>query len=515
MIKIYEDDNNDLLTKVFNAYDLSKEKIDELYNLNLDLPINEAKCLIEAKKRILIAKENNEKVLIVGDYDCDGIMSTTIMKSLIDKLNIESGYYIPNRFKDGYGLNTDIVSLAKTKGYSLIITVDNGVKAYDALSYAKEVGIDVLVTDHHLMGELPINNIVVHPCYMSDFFNSLCGAGVALEIYRMFFNSDRLIVLAAIATVADMVELWGYNRLLVKKGIKLLKQNDYPTIKLLASKEINNETDLSFDLIPKINSVGRLKEYNANNLVKYFMLEDKYNDYEIKKVALKIIEANLLRKDLVTRMNELASNMVKDEDFIICYSDEFNEGLCGLVANKLSLEYKKPALVLALTNGVYKGSARGVEGFDLHDFLNKYNEYYKNFGGHKGACGLTIEPSKLIKFLEEVRSSKINIEKVPKLVIKTTFDQLTIDNINKLDVLRPFGAGLNLPLFYLEDFIVSKYTLIKDKYPKWYFKSIKDIEAISFEKRNDIANPNFITFNTEISTYRNQRKLNLLVKNVG
>ena len=224
MIKIYEDDNNDLLTKVFNAYNLSKEKIDELYNLNLDLPINEAKCLIEAKKRILIAKENNEKVLIVGDYDCDGIMSTTIMKSLIDKLNIESGYYIPNRFKDGYGLNTDIVSLAKTKGYSLIITVDNGVKAYDALSYAKEVGIDVLVTDHHLMGELPINNIVVHPCYMSDFFNSLCGAGVALEIYRMFFNSDRLIVLAAIATVADMVELWGYNRLLVKKGIELLSK---------------------------------------------------------------------------------------------------------------------------------------------------------------------------------------------------------------------------------------------------------------------------------------------------
>ena len=194
-----------LVAKVLTKANLNDSQIQELLTHCDTLTKSNAKCVKEACKRILQAKDNHEKVFIGGDYDTDGICSTAIMKDVLDKLQIENGYYIPDRFKEGYGLSSHTVELAHAKGYSLIITVDNGVKAFDAIQKAKELGIDIIVTDHHQIDEEVPADIVVHPLYMEERFKYLSGAGVALELaLNLIGENETHIALAAIALIGDV-----------------------------------------------------------------------------------------------------------------------------------------------------------------------------------------------------------------------------------------------------------------------------------------------------------------------
>ena len=209
---------SELVAKTFVYNGLNDRQIRQVLDDRSEYHENDDINLKKAVDRILEAKAKKQKVFVAGDYDCDGICATAIMKNTLDILKIENGYYIPDRFKDGYGLNCNIVSMVADKGYDLIITVDNGIKAYEALELASKLNIDVIVSDHHII-EKELDNIVVHPQLMSDDFKGLCGAGVALQMsLKLIGENDLHDCLAMIATIGDVMELFNENRIIVKRG---------------------------------------------------------------------------------------------------------------------------------------------------------------------------------------------------------------------------------------------------------------------------------------------------------
>ena len=214
-----------LSAKLLKASSLDDEAIHELFTTDTALTTSKADCIQKCCKRLLQAKENHEKVMIAGDYDADGICSTTIMKMTLMKLKIEHGYYIPDRMKEGYGLSAHTVELAHQKGYRLIITVDNGVKAHAAIQRANELGLDIIITDHHQIDEEIDTPYVVHPNYMESEYCYLSGAGVALQIARnLIGDNDIQTAFACVAAIADVMPLWKETRRIVKRGLAVLKQ---------------------------------------------------------------------------------------------------------------------------------------------------------------------------------------------------------------------------------------------------------------------------------------------------
>ncbi len=212
-------------------------------------PISESECIEKFKTRILNAVSNSEKVIVAGDYDCDGISATTIMVSGLRKLGLECGFYIPDRIKEGYGLSETTVKLAYKKGYSLIVTVDNGIKSAQALSLAKELGMDVIVTDHHTMDEEVNCDVVVHPMLMEPCFKTLCGAGIAYECMRVLdVDDDYLLQLAGLASISDMMVVKGQTRALIQNGLNLMNKTHEKHIFSLATDRELNERVLDFRL---------------------------------------------------------------------------------------------------------------------------------------------------------------------------------------------------------------------------------------------------------------------------
>ncbi|MDO5085741.1 MAG: DHH family phosphoesterase, partial [Erysipelotrichaceae bacterium] len=207
-----------LIDNVIEYNHLSEEQIQQLMDTNIELTKCQNHRLDRIVQRIYQAKDNHEKVFIAGDYDCDGIMAVTILKYTLDALGIENGYYIPNRFDEGYGLKGETVSKVASKGYSLIITVDNGISAFEALEVAKQLHMDVIVTDHHIQSQ-PIDCYeILHPDYLEQQFQGLCGAGLALLVSRCFFQENYLVVFAMIATIGDVMPVLYENRKLIKYG---------------------------------------------------------------------------------------------------------------------------------------------------------------------------------------------------------------------------------------------------------------------------------------------------------
>ena len=511
-LEVIRDNNESTIDKIIKLNNLTIDQINQLKSNDIEISNLKDDSFIKAKERILLAKENNEKVFVAGDYDCDGVMATTIVKDLLDRLGIVNGYYIPSRFKEGYGLNANTIDLIHEKGYSLVITVDNGVKAYDALNKCKEYGIDVIVTDHHTMDkELDVYTIL-HPQLMDKQYEGLAGAGVALFLSRMFFNIDYHIVLAMIATIGDMMPVWNENRIIIKKGLELLNNGNYNNIKLLMNcNKVIDETEISFNLVPKINSIGRLENINVNQLVKYFSIDD--TQY-IQKFSQLINEQNELRKSMSKDMTEVALNNINlDNDILITVSDTYHEGICGLVAGAITNKYYKPSIVLSYKEGIYKGSGRSNDEVNLYEELNKYNDLYMAFGGHSKAIGVTIHEDNYNKFKDIINNIRFEHEETNIQAIELTKDELTIEHILEINTLKPFGVGFKLPLFYIENKNPLSYTKIKDMYPKWLLQNDPKIEAICFDSTIDISK-NYLLFEPTINEFNGKRSVSLLVKNL-
>ena len=335
-----------LVAKVLTKANLNDSQIQELLTHSDTLTKSNAKCVQEACKRILQAKDNHEKVFIGGDYDTDGICSTAIMKDVLDKLQIENGYYIPDRFKEGYGLSSHTVELAHAKGYSLIITVDNGVKAFDAIQKAKELGIDIIVTDHHQIDEEVPADIVVHPLYMEERFKYLSGAGVALELaLNLIGENETHIALAAIALIGDVMPYWLETRIIIQKGIKLIQKGVLPSVSSLLRKDIEiDETAVAFQVVPKLNSIARMKDNSNVNTLVPFLLSNNLKSISSYSVALN--KVNESRKRQSTLMVQKAEEMIDDSPILVLYDDSFEEGIAGLVAGRIANSHAKPCVIL-------------------------------------------------------------------------------------------------------------------------------------------------------------------------
>ena len=429
--------------------------------------------LLDFKDKLLSIKD--KQVLIVGDYDCDGICATTITKRLLEHLGINNSYYIPSRIDEGYGLSDKIVNLASKHHFDVIITVDNGVSALSSISLANSLGIKVMIIDHHEYQEVPACYGFIHPNLLSNDFNKLSAGALCYLLSTLFYEDDYSLVLGGLSILSDMVGVLNYNRYLLKRMINILNTKDIYQIKLLNGNSIDYDS-LSFNAIPKINAVSRMG-YNANILVKYF-LSDKQ---ECLRLLDSINKINDYRKNETKSECDLALSLLNRKDKLaLIVSSEFKEGICGLIANRISLNYDVPCIVFSKKDGLLKGSGRSRENFNIYEYLLDTKDLFTSFGGHGQACGVCIEESKLDDLKAYVDTHKLNMLDYHKDVISVDQTDIDFDLFNKIDSLKPFGIDFKEPLIHIKDFEYKSRFLIKNKYPK--FTVDNKLTAISFNE---------------------------------
>ena len=420
----------------------------------------------KAKERIQSAIVNNERILVYGDYDADGITSTTIMKEALELLGADVEYYLPNRFKDGYGPNRAVYAQKIEEGIQLIVTVDNGVSGHEAIAFAKEQGVDVIVTDHHeLPNELPDAYAVIHPRHPQGNypFGELAGVGVAFKVACALLEEVPMefLDLVAIGTIADMVSLTDENRALVATGLKILKQTERVGLEKLievsnVSFDTLDETSVGFSISPRLNAIGRLEDPNPA-----VELMTMFDEEEAQELANKLDRINTRRKDLVEVITEEALALVEPTDPInVVAGKNWHEGVLGIVAGRILRATGKPTIVLTLKeDGTAKGSGRSVESVNLYEMLDGLREWMIAFGGHHAAVGLTIPSEhlpvikeKLIQYMDEHQLKggiSLSIDaSLPLGEVSTAF-------IESLKVLSPFGMDNPVPNFLFDSVSVS------------------------------------------------------------
>ncbi|OKL38384.1 single-stranded-DNA-specific exonuclease RecJ [Domibacillus mangrovi] len=428
------------------------------------------KDMDKAIGRMKQAKEHNEPVLVFGDYDADGVSSTAVLMTALRDYGIQADYYIPNRFTEGYGPNEQAFRNAKESGFGLIITVDTGISAVHEAQVAKEIGIDLIITDHHEPGpKLPEALAIIHPKHPDGSypFGYLAGVGVAFKVAHALYGQvpEQLLDLAAIGTIADLVPLNGENRLLAKKGLAALRQSDRPGIIAMCKQmgteqsSINEET-VGFMIGPRINAAGRLDD--AGPAADLMMTEDME---EALMLAEEIDAMNKERQSIVNEMAKEAIDIVNRDyppdqfPVIIVGKEGWNPGVVGIVASRLTDTFYRPAIVLGFDRekGIAKGSARSIKGFDLFQSLSACRDILPHFGGHPMAAGMTLS----IDDVDELRSRMVKMAKetlteedfIPIVNVDAEADivDVSVQSIEELQKLAPFGMNNSRPLFFIKD----------------------------------------------------------------
>ena len=417
------------------------------------------------KSRIFDAIKNGEKIIIYGDYDCDGISATSIMYRTFQILNYHVSYYIPSRYQDGYGLNVSNVEKIAQAGYKLIICVDNGISQHEAIHRAKELGIDVIVVDHHEVPEVRTEAYeIIHPSVseISDVFGS--GGYMALFVSGALLGSydEYLVTIAGLSVISDLMELKGINRDLVRLAIHYFEKNRYLPFRLLTESPIITEKSFSMEIAPKINAIGRLMEGNeGNRLVKYFTSQ---NSQEIYSLSEWINQINIQRKEL-TKSTVENLNIDFTGQPGICVEIDTKEGIIGLIANLFLNKYNVPSLVFTkdLLHPEYlKGSIRSKEGFNVTKAFKSLEKYLVTGGGHSFAGGLSIKVSDFESFKHDFLElcHQYQIEETKKPTIKMELSQITFHNYEIVRSLAPYGMGFEEPLFSIENIPTKGLTFI-------------------------------------------------------
>lgn len=421
----------------------------------------------KAVTRIRQAIENDEQILIYGDYDADGMTSASIVKEALEQLGAECQVYLPNRFTDGYGPNASVYKyFIDNQGISLFITVDNGVAGLEAIELAQSMGVDVIVTDHHSMPEiLPDAYAIVHPEHPeADYpFKHLAGCGVAFKLATALLEEVQveLLDLVAIGTIADMVSLTGENRILVKYGLSVLKNTQRIGLQELfkiagiQSDELNEET-VGFQIAPRLNALGRLDDPNpAIELLTGF-------DEEARDIALMINQKNDERKEMVQHIYDEAKFMIDPKKPVqVLAGKGWNPGVLGIVAGRLLEELHQPIIVLNIENGLAKGSARSIEAVDIFEALDPHRELFVAFGGHAGAAGMTLDVSRLEELSQVleayIEDNQVDLSTKNELFLdeELALPDLTLETLKNFEKLAPFGMDNKKPIFYLKDFKVE------------------------------------------------------------
>lgn len=419
----------------------------------------------KVKSRILKAVETGEPIMVFGDYDADGVTSTVVMMETLIELGAICDCYIPNRFTEGYGPNPDAMRQIKEDGFSLVITVDTGIAAFESIEVANAIGLDVIITDHHEVQEvLPDAFAVIHPKVSEDYsFKALAGVGVAFKLsqYLLGYFPEQFLDLVAIGTISDLVPLVGENRVLTTLGLKKLKQTSRTglvALKHVASiKDDVDEEDIGFGIGPRLNAVGRLG--SALPAVELLMATDPV---EANQLAEMINNINQERQEIVKTIAAEAielveNNPVEHERVIVVAKEGWNEGVLGIVASRLVRTYQRPVLCLSIKpdQGIAKGSARSIDAFNLFEHGMSVRELFINFGGHSQAAGMTVDLDRLSELraaLNTIAKDTLSAEDYKEhkqIDLAVDVSQLSLDLISNLNKLAPFGMANPKPLFYV------------------------------------------------------------------
>lgn len=421
-------------------------------------------------QRINDAIEQQQPILIFGDYDADGVTSTSvIMETLLEK-HANVTYYIPNRFTEGYGPNENAFRHAHENGIKLIITVDTGIAGLKEASLAKELGIDLIITDHHEAGDiLPDAYAIIHPKLPDGHypFPHLAGVGVAFKLAHALLGKvpEHLLDLAAIGTIADLVPLQAENRLLVKKGLKKLANTSRPGIQALCNlagtqlSDINEET-VGFAIGPRLNAIGRLQ--HAGPAVELLMTKDiDYATQLADEIDLLNKERQKIVADITTEAIEMVNEKypISDNKVLVIGKEGWNPGVIGIVASRLVEHFYRPTIVLNFDQdtGLAKGSARSIEGFDLFKNLSNSRDILPHFGGHTMAAGMTLklEDVDILRTrLNQAAAEQLTEEDykpLTELDISLNMTEIDIDAISQINMLAPFGMSNPKPLVMIEN----------------------------------------------------------------
>lgn len=439
----------------------------ELIPKSLDIHPTQLKKTVQ---RLVTAKANNETVVIAGDYDADGICATAVLWLACQAIGLKAQPFIPNRHKHGYGLNQrSIPDLIGQNKPDLIITVDNGIVAHDAINSLVKMDIDVIITDHHE------KTLTDPPALAIVHTTQLCGAGVAWMLAKQLLMTEApktaenqanlLIDLVAIATIADQVPLLDANRSFAYHGLHQLRQTTRPGLQALfelASIDQSkiDEWSISYQLAPRLNALGRL----THGMEALRLLCGVTKHFAQKRARL-LEQANQERQEITHDLYERAQQLVLDqtnEPIIVIAGSEFHEGIIGLLAGRLVEQYGKPAIVISVSENLAKGSVRSVAGFHITDFLRSMPKLFLELGGHAMAAGFAVEPSQLTnvisKIQETAQKKQVNFASKAQLslVCPLTAQWITLETIATLEQFAPFGQGNPRPLFLLADWkIVS------------------------------------------------------------
>ncbi len=444
----------------------------------------------EAVTRIMRAIELKEKILIYGDYDVDGTTSTVILKKALSIIGADVSYYIPERLKDGYGLRDDAMQMAKDSGYHLIISVDTGIRAQQVVEHARSLGLDIIITDHHLPEEgLPRANAVLNPkrpdCQYPN--KNLAGCGVAFKLAQALLAesgherlTESFIKIAAIGTIADIVPLVGENRVIAKYGLAGLKQpNNHGLRALLEVAGIGGKTvscfDVGFRIGPRINAVGRMA--GASAAVDLFDAPDLETAMRLAVVmneqnsARQLIEADILQQVMSKIEGDTG---LRDSHIAVIAGEGWHRGVIGIVASKVVDHLYRPAIIISIENGVGHGSGRSIQAFHLLDGLESCSDLFERFGGHSHAAGLAMRADKIDELRERLnkhaRSVLTDEDLVP--IIQTDYhlplklaSHETVEEITRLE---PFGPGNPQPVFEAHGAqVVSPPRVLKEKHLKF------------------------------------------------
>ncbi|MGI6727393.1 MAG: single-stranded-DNA-specific exonuclease RecJ [Anaerovoracaceae bacterium] len=473
------------------------------------------KDIEEAAQRILEAIEAEQEICIYGDYDADGVCAVSLLFEILTKLSAKISYYIPSRFDEGYGLNNEAIQVIRKRGVDLIVTVDCGSVSIEEIKYAKEIGLDIIVTDHHNIKEKELSCLLINPkqedCPYPE--QELSGCGVAFKLAQTLqrkVNPDNeknglltkkdlngVLDLIAIATVGDIVPLLGENRTFVKYGIRTINSGKRPGLaKLINGIGLNLgeiiSDKIAYAIVPHLNAAGRM--LTAETGVTLLISKD---DKEVEKAAELLIENNKERRRIQEETFKetlvIVEKYHRDDPVLIVNAENAHEGIAGIVAGKLKDRYYRPTILVTPSGeDDLKGTGRSIDGINLYEMLSECHSLFEKFGGHEGACGFLMKRKNLPDLREILLSSGKRLHQSnpltfePKLYIdgEVTPEDINFQLINTIKKLEPFGHKNPRPIFCLRGLTLNKpvYMGKRQQHVRFY---ASDLPCILFNRAEE------------------------------
>lgn len=500
------------------------------------------KDMEKAAFRIRAARDNNEKITIYGDYDVDGITSIAILYKHLTEMGIDTEYYVPDRMQEGYGVNKDALDKIHANGSSLVITVDTGITAVEESDYAKSLGIDVIVTDHHECKEsIPDVYAAIDPkrkdCPYP--FKSLAGVGVVFKLIQALDEKnslsdlmDKYADLLCLGTVADISPLVDENRVIVTEGLKRFKTTNNIGLKALIDVSTNGKaittSTIGYTIAPRINASGRLG--CASRSVELFLTDD---EERAKQLAESLCEENTLRQQTEQKMFREAMEYldahpeVKNDNVIVIPHENWHHGIVGIVSSKITEKFYKPSILFAIDGDEAKGSGRSVNGFNLFGALESCSDSLEKFGGHELAAGLTIKTSNIESFRKKINNCSRGqfddaiLTPTIQLDAAIKVPYITLETVNDINKLQPFGVDNPVPSFAVRGIKIHKISVMSEgKHLRMtLLKDGKYLDSVGFgmgEYYNHLEEGDIIdvAFALDINDYKGFQNVQLILKDI-